>query len=238
MLKVRIVFAASIALLLLAACGTATPPAAPPPVEVPVTVEVTRIVEVQAEVTVEVPVEVPVEVTRIVEVQAEVTVEVPVEVTRLVEVTATPEPTPTPEPTAVPAPTTTAANGNTNQTAGFSDANLLDSMNTLRSNLLELGGMLDSRMVYCDVWLEKFDRIAGLPTYDTTNANDTSKWAYGQYRAAIDTFKAAANDMTQNARNNCQRGGSIPYQQGGMARQGINQATDILQPAIKALGGE
>lgn len=237
MLKFRIVFAVIIALLLLAACDAAAPPAAPLPVEVPVTVEVTRIVEVQAEVTVEVPVEMTVEVTRVVVETVIETKEVPVEVTRIVEVevTATPEPTAVP-PTAVPAQPTSAAN--TNQTVGFSDAQLLDSMNTLRSNLLELGGMLDSRMVYCDVWLEKFDRIAGLPTYDTTNANDTSKWAYGQYRMAIDTFKAAANDMTQNARNNCQRGGSIPYQQWGMARQGINQATDILQPAIKALGGE
>lgn len=218
MLKFKIIFVFIIGLFLFAACGTAELPTT----AVPITVEVTRIIEVEKEVTVEVPVD----VTRVVVETVIQTRELTVEVTRLVEV----EVTSTPEPTAT-------AN-QTNGLGGFSDAQLLNSMNVLRSNLLELGGMLDGGTVYCDDWLQKHDRIAGLPTYNITYANNNSKWAYDQYRSAIDTFVHSAKDMTENARVSCVSGGSIPFQQWGLARQGINQATDILQPAIKALGGE
>ena len=226
MFKFKFICVFIISAFILAACGAGQeqPTAVPQTIDVPVTVEVTRLVEVETEVTVEVPVE----VTRIVTETVVQTEEVPVEVTRLVEVvvTATPEPTGTPDPSS------------TGQTGGFSDAQLLASMNSLRSNLLELGGMLDGRTVYCDIWLEKHDQIANMPTYNTASANDTSKWAYEQYRAAIDTFVFAAKDMTTNARESCVPGSSIPFQQWGTARQGINNSIDILQPAIKALGGE
>ena len=104
--------------------------------------------------------------------------------------------------------------------------------------MLELGGMLDGGTVYCDTWLEKHDLIANMPTFNISYANDTSKWAYEQYRAAINTFINSSKDMTENTRVSCISGSTIPFQQWGPARQGINQATDILQPAIKALGGE
>lgn len=212
-------------ILLVAACGSTqqAPPMTPETVEVPVTVEVTRFIEVEKEIVVE--------VTRIVveTVIETVEVEIPVEVTRIVEV----EVTPTPEPTEEASTTSRVVT-----TSGFSDSTLLTSMETVRTKLLDLGGMLDGRTLYCDTWIERHDAIANMPTYDTSYANDTSKWAYEQYRSAINTFVFESKDLTTNARESCVPGSSIPFQQWGTARQGINHAIDILQPAIKELGGQ
>ncbi len=232
MLKFKVAYFSLLVVLFLAACGGGQEPASATPevVVVPVTVEVTRLVEVEKEVTVEVPVEV--EVTRLVTTTVVQVKEMPIEVTRLVTV----EVTAVPEPTATPAPTTAAVA--TTRPTGFSDAQLLSSMNTLRQKLQEMGGMLDSGILYCDDWLVKHDQVANMPTYNTAYANNTSKWAYEQYRAAINIFISSSKDMTENARLSCVPGSTIPFQQWGLARQGINQALDTVHPAIKALGGE
>jgi hypothetical protein len=56
----------------------------------------------------------------------------------------------------------------------------------------------------------------------------------------VETFADGAFDMTQNCRDFLANpsGGGIGFQQWGAARQNVDNAIDLLQPAIQALGGE
>jgi hypothetical protein len=215
--------------------------------EVTVEVEVTRevVVEQEVEVTREVVVEQEVEVTR------EVVVEQEVEVTRVVEVevmvTATEEPTPEATATATPAPVPTsppAPAAPPAPPAPSADARLLDSMLNVRSNLQSFGGMIDRAInegfVSCEDIVDTYDAVVLAPTYDVSSASVVTQGAYPAYRLAIQTFADGAWDMTQNCRDFLANPsyGEIGFQQWGSARANVNNALDVLHPAIQAMGGE
>ncbi|GJM42995.1 MAG: hypothetical protein DHS20C20_32770 [Ardenticatenaceae bacterium] len=217
-------------------------------------VEVTRVVENDVEVTkiVEVTREVDreVEVTREVEVPVEVTteVEIEVEVTRIVEVevTAVPTQTPTPLPTNTPAPTASSQESAAPPPAAEPnlEETLLNTMLQTRTNMQNFGGMIDTALnsggISCVAVVETYDNIVLAPTLDVSGASPTAQGAYASYRAAIDVFGNGARDMAENCRtaitNNS--GTSIGFQQWGLARQQVNDAIDIIHPAIQSLGGE
>ena len=208
----------------------------------PETVEVTRVIQSTVEVTRVITEIEEIEVTRLIEVQVEVPVEVPVttevEVTRLVEVekivTATPEPTT--EPTA----TVTTTAGQTSTTG----SSLLQAMNNVQGNLVAYGGFVDAAVrgdaIPCGETVEAYDRVATAPEFNIAGSNATMQNAYNNYRAAVAVFASSARDMTQNCRDLIAGGSersSIPFQQWGAARQGVNDAQDLLNPAIQSLQG-
>ncbi len=190
--------------------------------EVPVTVEVTR------------------QVTREVEVIVETTVEV--EITRLVERVVTATPTPTSEPTDTPVPTDTPIPQAPVPTALPDIATaLLQTMIETRINMESFGGLIDVALtvgvIDCQVLVDTYDSIANTPTFDVSGQNDVMQYAYNGYRTSVQIFADGARDMTQNCREflaNPSRGG-IPRQQWGPARQNVNNALDMLHPAIQSL---
>ena len=209
--------------------------------EVTVEVEVTRevMVESEVEVTREVMVESEVEVTR------EVLVETEVEVTRVVEVEVVV--TPTLAPTLEATATATVAPQPAAPTAPpppSADALLLDSMLNVRSNLQSFGGMIDRAInegfVSCQDIVDTYDAVVLAPTYDVSSASVVTQGAYPAYRLAIQTFADGARDMTQNCRDFLANPtyGEIGFQQWGAARANVNNALDVLHPAIQAMGGE
>ncbi|MBK7894828.1 MAG: hypothetical protein WAS33_22710 [Candidatus Promineifilaceae bacterium] len=207
-------------------------------------VEVTRVVEVTREVVQEV------EVTREVELPVEVITEVEVEVTRIVEVevevTAVPTQTPTPLPTNTPAPATSSQDTSAPPPAAEPnlEETLLNTMVQTRSNMQNFGGMIDTALnsggISCEAVVETYDNVVLAPTFDVSGASPAVQGAYGSYRAAIDVFGTGARDMAENCRtaitNNS--GTSIGFQQWGLARQQVNNAIDIIHPAIQSLGGD
>lgn len=118
-------------------------------------------------------------------------------------------------------------------------AQLLGSMRSVRSDLQSMGGMIDNAVntgsVDCLDVITTYDRIAGAPFYNGLSGQNLS--AHNSYRASIDTFTNGSRDMYQNCVDfiNNGGGGSIPFQQWGTARQSVNQALDILNPAIASL---
>lgn len=234
-MKRAIVFVALLFVLALSACSAE-----------PATVEVTRIVTQQPEiwevtrlVWVEVPVtriveltpEIPeVEDTRIVRIEGKTEVEV----TRVVErvVTATPEPTVEPTPTVeeqASSPVLSTGSG------------LLSAMKGVRNDLVAFGGMLDGASTWsAQTIVELYDNITGAPEFNVTGESATLQGAYDSYRSAISLFTVNARDLVQHARDFLASGddsSSVPYQQWGMARQAVNDAQDILNPAIDSLEG-
>ena len=61
--------------------------------------------------------------------------------------------------------------------------------------------------------------------------------AYNGYWSAVQIFVSGARDMAQNCRDHIANpsGGSIPFQQWGVARQNVNDALAVLIPAIDSL---
>jgi len=202
----------------------------------PEPVEVTRVVEVEKSV----------EVTRTVEIEVEVTREI--EVTRLVEVevevTAVPTETPTPAPTNTPAPSQSNPPPTEAPSASVEEE-LLQAMTAARNNMQSYGGLIDAALrtgvISCQDVVDTYDRVAFAPTFDVSTASGEAQYAYGAYRASIDTFTNGARDMTENCReflDNPQSGGGIGRQQWGLARQEVNTAVDTIHPGIQSLGGE
>jgi hypothetical protein len=224
--------------VLLVAAGCTSPPPTPETVIETVVhtreVPVTRVVQVTNQI----------EVTRLVEVTREVEVTRLLEVTRLVEmtvervVTATPEPTPTPlpptevPPTPIPVPTVPSV----------PVAALLDSMQTAREDMRNFAGLIDVALregyISCQQVVDLYAKIVNAPTYDVSAGSPVVQNAYGAYRAAIDIFATGARDMNQNCSDFLASGGSgtgIPFQQWGMARDQVDEALKILDPAIESL---
>lgn len=118
-------------------------------------------------------------------------------------------------------------------------AQLLGSMRGVRTDLQSMGGMIDNAVntgsVDCLDVIATYDRIVGAPFYNNLSGQDLN--AHNSYRASIDTFNNGSRDMYQNCVDfvNSGGGGSIPFQQWGTARQSVNQALDILNPAIANL---
>jgi hypothetical protein len=212
----------------------------------PETVEVTRVVPSIVEVTRIVTEVEEVEVTRLIEVPVEIPVEVPVttevEVTRLVEVeiivTAVVFPTATPSATPTAMPPTAAGQPST------TGSSLLQAMINVQSNLVTFGGFVDAAVrgdsIPCSETVATYDRVATAPEFNVAGSNATMQNAYNNYRAAVSVFTTSARDMTQNCRDFLAGGStstSIPFQQWGAARQGVNDAQDLLNPAIQSLQG-
>ncbi len=182
------------------------------------------------------------------------TVEVPVEVTRVVQeiVTATHSPTSpptaiptatdTPQPTATPRPKNTPVPQNTPQPPAPA-VDLLQLLVSTRQKLQGFGGMIDSALrdgvISCREVVDSYDALVKSPTYETGSWSTTEKNAYNAYRNSIDVFANGARDMNQNCADflASPNPGTIPFQQWGLARQRVNEALDILHPAIQALGG-
>lgn len=221
-----------------------------------VTAQTPVVEQVEATVMVEVPVTVEVmvteEVIQEVEVTREVIVEVEVEVTRVVEqvVTATPEPTEPPTATATTAPTNTpapqVANPNPQPTAppvASVEEQVIAAMRLTRDRMLSFGGMIDAALgqgiINCQEVVDVYDAVANAPTFNVAGTSQLIQYGYGAYREAVQIFSTGAWDMTQNCRDFLANpgGGGIPFQQWGAARQNVNNATDVLSPALQAVEG-
>lgn len=157
-----------------------------------------------------------------------------------------PSMTPTAAPTDTPVPTNTATRQAAAQpTATRADASaaLLAAMKDSRADIESFGGLIDTALregfVDCLVVVNTYDAVAGAPTFDVSGSSSLIQGAYGSYRAAIDIFTTGARDMTQNCRDFLAdpSGGTIPFQQWGLARQKVNDALNVLIPAIDSLEG-
>ncbi|MEW5985585.1 MAG: hypothetical protein AB1791_03030 [Chloroflexota bacterium] len=165
--------------------------------------------------------------------------------------TDTPYPTYTPFPT-LPAPTETPVPTNTATrqaaappTATRADvgSTLLAAMKDTRGDIESFGGLIDVALregfVDCQEVVDFYDGVAASPTFDVSGSSGLVQGAYGSYRAAIDIFTTGARDMTQNCRDFLANpsGGTIPFQQWGLARLKVNDALNVLIPAIDSLEG-
>jgi len=144
--------------------------------------------------------------------------------------TATPVP-PTPTPTATPAPRTGTV--------------LLGAMRATRKQMEEYGGWIDRGLrgesVLARETVNLYDAVAGAPTLDMSGSNEVLRWAYDCHRRAIDVFLTGAGEMDRGNRLFLASGDeltTVPFQQWGAARQAVNQALEILIPAIDRLEQE
>ncbi|MGC9349790.1 MAG: hypothetical protein ACP5JG_16750 [Anaerolineae bacterium] len=118
---------------------------------------------------------------------------------------------------------------------------LRTTMTNTRVELEHFGGMIDVALgagrVDCQEVVDRYDRLAASPIYDVSSSPDDVRGAYDQYRRSIGIFTQGAKDMAQNCRDYLAnpKPGGIPFQQWGVARQSVNDALDVLNPAIQML---
>lgn len=145
-------------------------------------------------------------------------------------VTPTPTPTPTLTPTATPTPDISAL--------------LLQTMHEVNQNLLSFGGLMDAAVRSGELSPQEivslYDIIVNAPTYDVSHCDAVTQRAYEFYREAIRLFSDGARDLAEAGRGylndpDSQKGGSIPRQQFGLARQRTNDAQEPLNQAIRWL---
>ncbi|MBN1956289.1 MAG: hypothetical protein JW900_14750 [Anaerolineae bacterium] len=163
--------------------------------------------------------------------------------------TPTPEPTPTLTSTPVPPPTETATATATPAgpppTAVPRDvgSQLLGTLRTKRTQIERFGGLIDVAVrqgwIDCQDVVDSYDAIVAAPTYNVSGSSSTVQNAYASYQQAVYIFSSGAANMTQNCRDFLANpeGGSIPFQQWGVARQEVNNALNVLIAAINLLEG-
>jgi hypothetical protein len=242
----RLWFLSSVLLVaLLAACGSSqdaidlavcqTQQAVPTGTPAVVTVLETVVVETTREI----------EVTREVEIEVEVTREV----TRVVEVeriiTATPAPTltptntPTPEPTSTVAPRTTWQPAPTVPPGATSRSTLLAAMMTARADIGGFGFMIDQAgdpaSIECEEVVDAYNLAMEAPVFSYV-PNDLEP-AYSSYRAAVEIFQSGAADFAGLCQDliDGKRDKPISLFIWTRARTAVNDALDVLNPAISSL---
>jgi len=196
----------------------------------------TAIVTVVETVPVETTREIP--VTRIVETEVEVTREV----TRLVEVEriVTATPTPTLEATSTPTPTSTPSQPPpVVQPATTSKASLLTAMRTTREDIGTYGYLIDEALdrgyIQCDEVVDTYNRVVNAPVF--SNLPSDLQPAHGSYRAAIDIIRNEGVDLAGLCQDliNGTRDQPISSFIWTRARTAVNDALDVLEPAIRSL---
>lgn len=112
-------------------------------------------------------------------------------------------------------------------------------MKSVRRDITNMGGMIDNAVntgyVNCQNVIDTYVRVRDAPSY--SNLSGVAVSAHTDYRSAINTFTNGARDMYQNCVDFIASGGggSIPFQQWGRARQSVDQALAVLNPAIERL---
>jgi hypothetical protein len=85
-----------------------------------------------------------------------------------------------------------------------------------------------------------YEVVLGYPTYDIANASPVVQYAYNSYRQAIEIIRSTNKDLYSFCidwlANKDDR--TIPFQTWGLARQGVNDALGVLEPAIAVLESE
>lgn len=144
----------------------------------------------------------------------------------------TAQPSATPRPTSASQPTSPPAPPPPPQTDVRTE--LLASMKQVQADMQSLGGQIDQALtvgyIDCSKFVSKYDRIANAPTYDVSGEDAETRAANDSYRRSITTLVNGVREMAENCRT---PGGSIPRSQWGPARQTVNQALDILNPAVE-----
>lgn len=194
------------------------------------------VVTIVETVTVETIREIPVTI------EVEKVVEVTREVTRLVEVEriVTATPTNTPEPTSTPLPTNTPqAPPPVVQSSGTSKASLLTAMNTAREDIGSYGYIIDQAMNYgyIDCWdvVDTYNRVASAPEFGSLSAD--LQQAYNSYRAAIGIIRDDGYDLVGLCQDlmSGKRDQPISKFVWSRARTSVNDALNVLEPAIRSL---
>ena len=140
------------------------------------------------------------------------------------------------------APLTTPPDSGEQPPVGPSSSSLLQTMQAVHGDFASFGGLIDVALregiIDCGIVVSSYDRIAGAPIIDVSGSSAVAQNAHAGYRAAVVTFTDGARDMAQNCRDFLaapDAGGGIPFQQWGLARQRVNDASDILHQALQSL---
>lgn len=198
------------------------------PTSTPAVVTVIETVAVEA--TREVP------VTRIVE------VEVTREVTRLLEVEriVTATPTETSAPTSTSTPTNTPVRpAPTAPPVGTSKSTLLAAMRSTREDIGTYGYLIDQALnsgyIYCREVVDTYARVVNAPVFTSLPAD--LQPAYGSYRTAVDIVRTDGLDLSALCQDliDGKRDQPISSFIWTRARTSVNDALDILEPAIRSL---
>lgn len=91
--------------------------------------------------------------------------------------------------------------------------------------------------VDCSEVVLRYDTLVDSPTFDVAGSDATVAQAYDLYRQGVAVFASGARDMAQNCRDFIESGGggSIPFQQWGLARQRVNEAIELLNQGLLRL---
>lgn len=145
----------------------------------------------------------------------------------------TPTPTPSPLPTSktytAPPPSPSAA--------------LLESMLGLRRNIELLANDNPGNFIICSrdrppSVPDNYEEIVGYPAYDLIASSAVVQDAYNRYSQAIDIIRITNKDLYQFCVNwliGANTSDTIPFHIWGLARQGVNDALDVLLPGIAEL---
>jgi hypothetical protein len=147
------------------------------------------------------------------------------------------------EPTLAPTSTTVAAQPTSPPPpppSGTTKQELLTQMRQTQSDMQRMGGMIDNAVatgfINCNDVVSTYDSVAADPTFNVANSTPAVQTAHDRYRQSISIFLQGTREITDNCRGIIGgSGGSIPFQQWGPARTAVNNALDILNPAIEQL---
>jgi serine/threonine-protein kinase len=118
---------------------------------------------------------------------------------------------------------------------------LLAQMQTTRADMARMGGMIDNAVntgyISCQDVVRTYDAVANAPSFDISGSDAEVRSAHNSYRESIQVFTSGTSGLAGNCRTLLDSGGSgsIPFSQWGTARQSVNRALDIINPAIERL---
>lgn len=156
--------------------------------------------------------------------------------------TKTPTATPIPTQTLTPSPTLTPFIIPTDTPrAGPAQPDFVTVVKNTRRQVEIFGGIIDiaaggSGTIDCHLVVSSYEAVAFAPTL---NVSSSLGGAYQLYRNGVSVFATKARDMYQHCKDFLAgiAGADLPFQQWGPAREGVNEAGDLLRQAIVAAGG-
>ena len=115
-------------------------------------------------------------------------------------------------------------------------------MRDARSQIEGFGGSIDAAVgggdLDCQLLVDLYDAAVDTLTLDVAGSSEAAQYAYNSYQQAVDIFSYGAHDLAENCRGWLADPDVeiiVTQQQWGFARQQINEALEILIPALEYL---
>jgi hypothetical protein len=118
---------------------------------------------------------------------------------------------------------------------------IVKAINDARRYMDQLGWQVDKQFIVATDFVEAYDNLSALPTFDVSHLDPLTQYAYANYREAVDSVLEMSRDLHGNAVDfvaSEQARRPVHRQQWGLSRMGVAKSVELLDETLRRLAEE